>query len=113
MIKQNYMSEQWFILLKAKIAEKTMQVVAAELDYSKTALSLIVNGKYAGKPDRVRQKVLSTYDIVDCPYHNKLIDKKECVALATAAAPTHNPLKMQQWRACQRCPNKPQCGAKS
>lgn len=113
MIEQDYMSEQWFALLKAKIAEKTMQVVAAELAYSKTALSLIVNGKYVSKTNRLRDKVLATYQVTACPYHNKLIPLNECVSLATATAPTHNPLKMQQWRACQRCPNKPECGEKS
>lgn len=113
MIKQNYMSEKWFDLLKTHIAQKSMNAVARELAYSKTTLSLIMNGKYTGKTDRVRDKVLATYAQVRCPHQNQVIVMSECVALATAAAPTHNPLKMQQWRACQRCPNKPQCGAKS
>lgn len=107
-IKQDYMSEQWFELLKTQIAAKTMRVVADELNYSKTTLSLIINGKYGDKTtDRVRDKVLTTYAQVHCPYQNQMLAMGDCVALATVAAPTHNPLKMQQWRACQSCPKRP------
>lgn len=107
-IKQPYMTEKWFKTLKEQIASKSMSVVAAELNYSKTTLSLIVNGKYAGKTtERVREKVLMTYDVVACPYQNQMIAMSECVALATMSAPTHNPIKMQQWRACQNCPKRP------
>ncbi|AUX60822.1 XRE family transcriptional regulator [Simonsiella muelleri] len=113
MIEQDYMSEQWFELLMKQITTKTMRVVADELNYSKTTLSLIINRKYKGKTDRVRDKVLAIYAQVHCPHQNQVIVMSECVALATSSAPTHNPLKMQQWRACQRCPNKPECGEKS
>lgn len=102
------MNEGWFALLKAQIAAASLRQVAAELGYSGTTLSLIVHGKYAGKTDRVAAAVAARYETVACPYQGKTIPLHECRSTAQGKAPTHNPMKMQQWLACQKCAKR--CG---
>ncbi|MBK0397302.1 XRE family transcriptional regulator [Kingella sp. Marseille-Q4569] len=102
------MNEGWFALLKARIAAASLRQVAAELGYSGTTLSLIVHGKYAGKTDRVAAAVAARYETVACPYQGKTIPLHECRDTASGKAPTHNPIKMQQWLACQKCAKR--CG---
>ena len=105
---KDYMNEGWFSLLKAQIATASLRKVAAELGYSGTTLSLIVHGKYAGKTDRVAAAVAARYETVACPYQGKTIPLHECHDTASGKAPTHNPIKMQQWLACQKCAKR--CG---
>lgn len=105
---KDYMNEGWFALLKARIAAASLWQVAAELGYSGTTLSLIVHGKYAGKTDRVAAAVAARYETVACPYQGKTIPLHECRSTAQGKAPTHNPMKMQQWLACQKCAKR--CG---
>ncbi len=105
---KDYMNEGWFALLKARIAAASLRQVAAELGYSGTTLSLIVHGKYAGKTDRVAAAVAARYETVACPYQGKTIPLHECRSTAEGKAPTHNPMKMQQWLACQKCAKR--CG---
>lgn len=107
MIEQDYMKEQWFTLLKEQVEKSSRSQVARELSYSLTAISLVLNGKYNGKTDRLREKVWKKYTQVSCPYTQKVILLQTCVETATAKAPTHNPIKMAQWRACQNCPHCP------
>lgn len=112
MIKQAYMDEEWFAILSERVSQSNAKAVAAELGYSKTALSLILNGKYKGKPDCLRDKVIFRFVRVNCPHQKQVIPMYECVGLAHSPAPTHNPIKMQQWRACQSCPKRPKETAK-
>ena len=105
---KDYMNEGWCALLKARIAAASLRQVAAELGYSGTTLSLIVHGKYAGKTDRVAAAVAARYETVACPYQGKTIPLHECRSTAQGKAPTHNPMKMQQWLACQKCAKR--CG---
>lgn len=105
---KDYMNEGWFSLLKAQIATASLRRVAAELGYSGTTLSLIVHGKYAGKTDRVAAAVAARYETVACPHQGKTIPLHECHDTASGKAPTHNPIKMQQWLACQKCAKR--CG---
>lgn len=103
---QPYMSEKWFQILSEQVAQKSRRQVAKELDYSTSAISLVMNGKYGGKTDQLRDRVLRQYKRVHCPFIDKLIPIPQCQGTAHSKAPTHNPMKMQQWRACQSCPNK-------
>ena len=105
-IRQPYMDEPWFGILSEQVAQSSRAKVAAELDYSLTSVSLVMNGKYAGKPDRLRDKVLARYTAVHCPFAGRTIPLHVCRETANGKAPTHNPIKMQQWRACQSCPKK-------
>lgn len=102
-----YMNEEWFTVLKAEIAKSSMSKIARKIGYSPTSISLILNGKYAGKPDKVAQKVLEIFTKVSCPYERAELPRSGCIEIALSPAPTHNPIKMQHWRACQKCPKRP------
>lgn len=97
------LNNDWMSILKAEVAKKSQYRVAKELGYSITTVSQILSGKYLGKPDKFANKVIEVFAVVTCPYSDKTIAKKECVEFSHGKAPTHNPIKMQHWRACQQC----------
>lgn len=107
MSKLDYMQESWFALLQNRAAQSSRRAVAREIGYSVTAVSLVLNGKYSGRTDAIKAAVLRRWGGVACPYAGKVIPLLECETLANGAAPTHNPIKMQQWRACQTCLKRP------
>ena len=101
------MKEKWFGILEARVAESSRGVAAKELGYSLTAVSLIMNGKYAGSTDKVCERVLEVYTRITCPHTETEMLLMACMETANGKAPTHNPMKMAHWRACQNCPKRP------
>lgn len=106
-MNKDYMQEEWFAILKREVEANGIKAVSEKIGYSRTAISLVVNGKYAGKTDRVAAKVMQVYTNVKCPFNGAIITLQDCRDTAHAAAPTHNPIKMQYWRACLKCPRRP------
>lgn len=104
------MSEQadWMSLLQQATAEASTRSVAEKLGYSPTAVSLVLSGKYKGKTDRIAARVLEVYAVTHCPHRAAEITLEICKQTAFGKAPTHNPGKMAQWRACQKCPKRPE-----
>ena len=101
----SYMQAPWFAVLTAEVARrKSRQSVADALGVSRTTVSLVLNGKYQGKTDKVAERVNEKLGGFACLYDNQTITPDACRATAQAAAPTHNPAKLAQWSACQRCP---------
>ena len=97
----------WLSILRTQTAQRSNAAVARELNYSATTISLALHGKYAGSTAKLARAVLTRYTRVDCPHLETSIPRHRCVAIAGSRAPTHNPLKMQHWRACRRCPLNP------
>lgn len=98
----------WFELLKAQVAAKGVVVVAKELGYrNHTGVSLALKSRYPGRTDALARNVLATYHTVECPHTGQTQHRSRCAEIVSRTAPTHNPLAMQHWRACQRCPHKP------
>ena len=107
MNEKDYMKEDWYAVLKEEVAKDGLMKTAAKLRYSATSISLILNGKFNGKPDKVAAKVADVFRKVMCPFEGRRMERAECIEIALAPAPTHNPIKMQHWRACQKCEIKP------
>ncbi|WP_293766799.1 XRE family transcriptional regulator [uncultured Aquitalea sp.] len=97
----------WLSLLRTEAERTSMRAVASRLGYSATTISLVLAGKYPGKTDRIAKASLALLDLVVCPHARKTMTQAECRSLACGAAPTHHPMKLSHWRACQRCPNRP------
>lgn len=98
---------RWLDLLRAEAARTSIGAVADRLGYSRTAVSLVLSGKYSGKTDRIAKAVIELLEqAVACPYLGQPIAADLCRSHATGPAPTHNPLKMAHWRACQQCQNR-------
>ena len=97
------MSLNWMEILKAAIAADGQNKTAVRLGYSPTTISLVMSGRYLGKTDKVAARVINVLAKVHCPYLDQQIDMSICTDTAQGQVPTHNPSKMQHWRACQTC----------
>lgn len=98
---------RWLTLLRAEAKRSSMRAVAGRLGYSAATVSLVLAGKYAGKTDRVAKAALALLDVVECPHARQTLPLAECRSIALGSAPTHHPMKLGHWRACQRCPSRP------
>lgn len=98
---------RWLSLLRAEAERTSMRAVAGRLGYSAATVSLVLAGKYPGKPDRIAKAALALLDVVECPHARQTMTQAECRSIALGSAPTHHPMKLGHWRACQRCPNRP------
>jgi hypothetical protein len=99
----------WLQLLRTEAGLTSKDAVAKLIGYSRTAISLALKGTYPGGTEKLERKVLATLDpsrVVLCPYERKTIPVELCRELSSRRAPTHNPVQMGQWSACQRCQNK-------
>ncbi|CAJ0858431.1 MarR family transcriptional regulator [Ralstonia mannitolilytica] len=48
-----------------------------------------------------------TFEAITCPFNGRPVDIEYCREKALQAAPTHNPQKLNHWKACQECQFKP------
>lgn len=104
----------WLELLRAQVEAKGVVTVAKELGYKNhTGVSLAVRGQYPASTMHIERRVLATYHTIECPHSRETHHRSRCSEIATREAPTHNPLAMQQWRACQRCEFKPSGGTRN
>ncbi len=101
-------------ILRTEVARPgaTIAGVAASVGMKRTALSMLLSGKYPAKLDKISAKfasvVLRRYrDQIHCQHLARGIDADECRAHARAPMSTSNPVKLAQWSACRRCPVNP------
>lgn len=100
---------RWLELIRAEATRTSNAAVALRLGYSRTAISLLLAGKYPGRPDKIEKKAIEVLEpavTVDCPYLGESIPIPQCQQYSVRKVPTHNPQKMAHWRACQECQNK-------
>ena len=95
--------KDWLELLRNAVEKSSMTAVAGKLDVSRTAISLVLSGKYPAKTNKIAVKVLNAYARLVCPHTGTDINHAECSALSTSAVPTSSPQAMRHWRACQSC----------
>lgn len=94
----------WLALLRAAVnAAQSMRAVGNTLGYSPTSISQVLAGNYAGKTTRIETRVIEVYGQRTCPHTGLLVTALDCHAASTARAPTHNPMRITAWRACQTC----------
>ncbi|GAB7082320.1 LacI family transcriptional regulator [Megalodesulfovibrio paquesii] len=96
----------WLAILRREVAAGSCQAVAAAMGVSRTAVSLLVHGKYTADPARMAAKVLETFTRVHCPHAGVPVSPQECGQRA-GAMPTGSPGALRWWRACQGCPHNP------
>lgn len=95
----------WMDLLISAVEASNKAQVAENLGVSRTTVSLVVDGKYPAKTDRIAAKVIELYGRVTCPHLGVEISLSECKTYHTGQVPTSSPRAMKHWRACQTCPN--------
>jgi hypothetical protein len=100
---------RWLELIRVEAGRTSIAAVALRLNYSRTAISLVLAGKYPGRLDKMEKRAIEVLEppvTVACPYLGGDIPIKECQEFSIRRVPTHNPQKMAHWRACQSCQNK-------
>jgi hypothetical protein len=107
-----YMNADWFKALQREIAASNITQVALKMIVDRATVSAIVNGlaaygKGTAKTTNFERKFRQAYEQLDCPYAGKQVGGAYCREQALCTAPTHNPLQMQHWQACQQCSHKP------
>jgi hypothetical protein len=99
-----YADARWFKLLQAAVqAPSSITAVAAKLGYGRPAISQVINGIYAGKPDKIAAKVMELMDRWECPYLNTEIVAEDCRSVHTGPTPSHDPARLAQRRVCRTC----------
>lgn len=95
----------WFeLLVKAAAAHPAgIQGVADDLGVSRTAISLVLGGKYPARTNKIAAKVIDQYARHTCPHTGVEISHAECRSLSTSAVPTSSPQAMRYWRVCRTC----------
>jgi hypothetical protein len=81
--------------------------VAAELGYSKSALSLVLNHKYDCSTTRIEAAVLRAYGHIHCPFEARDLSAADCRYWRQCDRPTSSPWAEHHWSACQTCPHNP------
>jgi hypothetical protein len=111
-VRQPYMDTAWFAGLVDEVRRSSKTAVARKLGFDRASISQICNGcgPYgSGKasPRNIELAYRRVYEQMTCPHTKAQVGIDHCRSTALRAAPTHNPLQMQQWQACQRCQYKP------
>jgi transcriptional regulator with XRE-family HTH domain len=100
---------RWLELLRAEADLTSRAAVADRIGYSRTTISLVLSGKYPGNTDKIAAKALAGLEpvlTVACPYLGVEIEAAACNQHSGQRAPTHNPAKMNHWKACHQCPKR-------
>lgn len=107
----------WVQLLAAEAARSNITKAAERIGMDRASVSTALRNKYpsnstAGVERRVMEKLGRGEDWLGCPASGSVVTTAQCQEFREKPAPTHNPMAMQGWRACQRCPHHPSCHAK-
>lgn len=58
--------QEWLSILHSAVEEKGRKQVCDDIGYGKATLSLLLNGKYPAKTDKIRAQVIAKYGTGDC-----------------------------------------------
>lgn len=94
-------------LLLQQRETKTMDMIATEIGYSRTAISLYLADKYGAGVDKLEAALLARYQTRTCPHTGHEKHPLECVRIALRPRPYGWPESEAIWLACQACPHKP------
>ncbi|MGA3799141.1 hypothetical protein ACPCYX_15415 [Pseudomonas fluorescens] len=97
-------------LLAAEVGETNRARAAERIGISRTAVSLVLNNKYASPSTKgVERRVMAALGQIVCVAVSEKVSIEQCQTYREKPAPTHNPQAMQYWRACQHCHFNPTC----
>ncbi|MDB5802305.1 MAG: putative LacI family transcriptional regulator [Rhodocyclales bacterium] len=97
----------WKPLFDTAIQEHGAVKVAAALGYRNHTLVSRIAKEHVPASPKFQARIIATYHTVVCPHTGKSQARQQC-RIWLMEAPTHNPGSLAQWRACQRCPHKPE-----
>ncbi len=100
------MPEAWLDILRARVAAEGQAAVAQTLGVARSAISMVLNGKYPAATHRLARKVLAAYGQKDCPILGAILPAT-CTTHAQAAKRlglvAGNPQTLRLRKACLTC----------
>ena len=90
-------------LMQQEAARTSKTAVADRMGISRTAVSLVLGGKYPAKNDKVFAAALAVLDQHNCPYMGIEVAADYCRDMSTGPTPTWDPSALAQRRVCQSC----------
>lgn len=102
--------ERAYGLAQAAVTATSRATVAREINYSRTAVSLYLSGKYGAGVEKLESAILARYDIYPCLHTGQMIDGPDCHHRASAPRPFGGRAKEANWLACQSCQHNTQGG---
>lgn len=111
-LRQPYMDAAWFAGLMDEVRRSSKTAVAKKLGVNRTTISCVCNGsgEYGrghASTKNIELAYRRAFEQLTCPHSQGQVGVSHCRETALRAAPTHNPLQMMQWQACQQCQYKP------
>lgn len=97
-------------LLRAEVARTAISAAARRLGYSRPAVSMVLAGTYAGRPDALLERVLDELGAHTCPHLGAEIARRACGDHHSRPMPTGSRSAFRHWQACQQCPHRGQGG---
>ncbi|MDL2266799.1 LacI family transcriptional regulator [Desulfovibrio sp. OttesenSCG-928-G15] len=95
----------WLDMLRQAAGETSKAEVARTLGVSRTAISLLLSGKYPGGTAKMAERVLEQYGAHShvCPHLDRDVTPEECATNCNKSIPTASPAALRLWRACREC----------
>ena len=97
----------WLTILRAEVAKSSCTAVADQIGYSRSAVSLVLSGTYAGSTDRIGAKVIETFTTyVNCPHTGGPLAQMDCAEVQARPMPTSDAKALRHWTSCRGgCPH--------
>lgn len=97
--------ERAMALLRAAVARSSVAAVARRLGYSRPAVTMVLGGTYAGRPDTLLARALDRLTARRCPHLGTEIPSLECAQHRSRPMPTGSRSAFRHWQACRACPH--------
>jgi hypothetical protein len=99
----------WLQLLTAAISAdpRGKAGVAERMDISRPYVCRVLSGSIPVPSPRFIDRVLKTYQRLDCPHLGTSLAHSECQAHASRSYAALSHMEVDHWRACQRCQHRP------
>lgn len=92
-----------FALAQAAVKASSRAAVAVAVEYSRTAISLYLSGKYGAGVDKLEAAIRARYDRYPCPHTGQEISGPDCLRRSSSPRPFGGRAKEANWLACQAC----------
>ncbi|SNT07082.1 hypothetical protein [Pseudomonas segetis] len=103
----------WINLLAREVEQSNRTLAGERIGMSRSAVTLALANRYPSPSTAaVERRVLDALSQIECVAIGETVTAPQCQSYRERQAPTHNPMAMQCWLACQRCPNNPNCATK-
>ncbi|MFZ6712983.1 MarR family transcriptional regulator [Undibacterium sp. TC9W] len=108
----DYLSTDWFKALHTETKATSIAAVALKMGVSRPTLSVFINalgayGSGRASPANMEIRYRKAFEQLTCPHTGAMVGAIHCRETALRTAPSHNPIQMMQWQACQSCQHKP------